>query len=119
MFLQAPAEVRIARLRARELAQLGRVDEEFIAWAARYDDGTMEGRSLPRHLAWLEAALPHYPAFEYEARCGATVLRLSATSRRTTGVLSMVRCQPRNKQLKRTVVGRRWTPSRAAAQLRR
>ena len=66
VFLQAPAEVRIARLRARELAQLGRVDEEFIAWAAQYDDGTMEGRSLPRHLAWLE-----------KRRC--PIIRLSST----------------------------------------
>lgn len=54
VFLQAPAEVRIARLRVRELEQLGRIDEEFIAWAAQYDDGKMSGRSLPRHLAWLE-----------------------------------------------------------------
>lgn len=53
VFLQVPAEIRVARLRARELAQLGQVDEEFIAWAAQYDDGRMTGRSLARHLAWL------------------------------------------------------------------
>jgi hypothetical protein len=55
VFLQAPAEVRVARLRERELRLLGRVDEEFIAWATQYDLGAMPGRSLARHLAWLES----------------------------------------------------------------
>jgi adenylate kinase family enzyme len=55
VFLRAPAEVRVDRLRMRELRQLGRVDEEFIAWAAQYDVGAMPGRSLARHLAWLES----------------------------------------------------------------
>jgi adenylate kinase family enzyme len=55
VFLRAPAEVRVDRLRTRELRQLGRVDEEFIAWAAQYDVGAMPGRSLARHLAWLES----------------------------------------------------------------
>jgi adenylate kinase family enzyme len=55
VFLQAPAEVRIDRLRERELRNLGRVDEAFIAWAAQYDVGDMPGRSLARHLTWLES----------------------------------------------------------------
>ncbi|MEI9952223.1 MAG: AAA family ATPase [Pseudomonadota bacterium] len=55
VFLQAPAEVRVARLRERELRILGRVDEAFIAWAAQYDIGDMPGRSLARHLTWLES----------------------------------------------------------------
>ncbi|HEY8942815.1 MAG TPA: AAA family ATPase [Polyangiaceae bacterium] len=67
VFLQAPAEVRVARLRERELRLLGRVDEEFIAWAAQYDLGTMPGRSLARHLTWLESRT-------------CPVLRLSGTS---------------------------------------
>jgi uridine kinase len=54
VFLQAPADVRVGRLRERELKQLGRVDEEFIHWAAQYDAGGMDGRSLARQLAWLE-----------------------------------------------------------------
>jgi hypothetical protein len=54
VFLVAPAEERIRRLRERELRRRGRVDEEFIAWAAQYDVGTEEGRSLARHLAWLK-----------------------------------------------------------------
>src|SRR5204863_219347 len=52
--LVAPAEERIRRLRERELRRRGRVDEEFIAWAAQYDIGAQEGRSLARHLAWLK-----------------------------------------------------------------
>lgn len=55
VFLRAPTELRVRRLRARELKQLGRVDEEFIAWAEQYDLGTMPGRSLARQLAWLES----------------------------------------------------------------
>jgi adenylate kinase family enzyme len=55
VFLFAPAPVRVERLRKRELQQLGRVDEAFIAWAAQYDEGTLPGRSLARHLAWLDS----------------------------------------------------------------
>jgi adenylate kinase family enzyme len=55
VFLQAPAEVRVARLREREQRMFGRVDEAFIAWAAQYDVGDMPGRSLARHLTWLES----------------------------------------------------------------
>lgn len=55
VFLQAPAEVRVGRLREREQRVLGRVDEEFIAWAAQYDEGRLPGRNLRRHLAWLAA----------------------------------------------------------------
>ena len=55
VFLQTPAEVRVARLRECELSLLGSVDETFIAWAAQYDVGDMPGRSLARHLTWLES----------------------------------------------------------------
>jgi uridine kinase len=54
VFLRAPTETRVERLRARELRLHGRIDEDFIAWAAQYDVGTLPGRSLARHLAWLE-----------------------------------------------------------------
>src|SRR5690606_16486246 len=54
VFMYAPAEIRVARLRRRELERFGRIDEDFLAWAAQYDTGVMKGRSLPRHLAWLE-----------------------------------------------------------------
>ncbi|MBI3676179.1 MAG: AAA family ATPase [Proteobacteria bacterium] len=62
-FLRTPTEVRLQRLREREVRDFGdaikpggarhREFEDFIAWAAEYDSGTREGRSLPRHEAWL------------------------------------------------------------------
>ena len=65
VFLRTPTEVRLERLWRREKAQFGpaaepggtrrREIEDFIAWAAGYDSGTREGRSLPRHEAWLKA----------------------------------------------------------------
>ncbi|HEY1544477.1 MAG TPA: AAA family ATPase [Xanthobacteraceae bacterium] len=68
VFLQAPNEVRIARLRDRETRHFGAEavapggwrhaeTEEFIDWAAHYEDGTREGRCLARQEAWL-AMLP-------------------------------------------------------------
>jgi hypothetical protein len=53
VFLTVPAQIRVARLREREMHRYGRVDPAFLAWAAQYDQGNMEGRSLPRHEAWL------------------------------------------------------------------
>lgn len=64
VFLALPAELRLARLRARERAEhdavLGMTEKEreermreFLDWAAGYDDGTFEGRSRARHEAWL------------------------------------------------------------------
>lgn len=57
VLLQVPVEVRVPRLRERELARFGKVDEEFIAWAAQYDEGKLDGRSLARQLAWLQDRL--------------------------------------------------------------
>ena len=53
VFLTVPAAVRIARLKTRELRMYGRVDPEFLAWAAQYDEGTMSGRSREKHEQWL------------------------------------------------------------------
>jgi hypothetical protein len=64
VFLWVPEEVRIARLRDREIRELGRKalgpggslhrnHEEFIAWARSYDTGGLDMRSLSRHEAWL------------------------------------------------------------------
>jgi adenylate kinase family enzyme len=65
VFVRTQVEVRLARLRARELRRYGeaamapggwqhREAEAFIEWASHYEDGTREGRHLTRHLAWLE-----------------------------------------------------------------
>jgi hypothetical protein len=53
VFLTLDAGIRIARLRERELAKLGRLDEEFIEWAAQYEEGRLSGRSRVRHEKWL------------------------------------------------------------------
>jgi hypothetical protein len=65
IFLRAPTEVRLRRLRDREAGRFGadavapggwrhQETEEFIEWASHYDDGGREGRSLMRHEAWLK-----------------------------------------------------------------
>jgi hypothetical protein len=53
VFLTVPAKIRVARLREREMQRFGCVDPTFLAWAAQYDEGRQEGRSLARHEAWL------------------------------------------------------------------
>jgi adenylate kinase family enzyme len=64
VFIYTPAEVRLARLKAREAVRYGPAIEPggamhqnsqaFLAWAARYDDPHFEGRSLAVHNRWLE-----------------------------------------------------------------
>jgi hypothetical protein len=68
VFVSTPTELRLQRLAAREAERFG---AEAVApggpwhaqykgsleWAAAYDDGSREGRSRPRHEAWL-AQLP-------------------------------------------------------------
>jgi adenylate kinase family enzyme len=64
IFVRVPTEVRLQRLRDREERRFGhdatsrggwrhQETEEFIEWASHYDDGSGEGRNLPRHLKWL------------------------------------------------------------------
>jgi adenylate kinase family enzyme len=55
VFLTVPAAIRVERLRARELLQLGHADPAFLDWAAQYDEGRLEGRSRPKHERWLAA----------------------------------------------------------------
>ena len=67
IYLSAPAEVRLSRLRAREEAEFGhdaiapggaRYDalETFLDWASYYDAGTREGRSSLTHATFLAGA---------------------------------------------------------------
>jgi adenylate kinase family enzyme len=68
VFLAAPTEVRLRRLRAREATHFGadaigpggwrhQETHDFIEWASHYDEGDREGRGLAKHQAWL-ATLP-------------------------------------------------------------
>lgn len=65
VFVQTAHEVRLQRLRVREAIHFGKDavapggwhhedTESFIDWAAHYEDGDREGRTLAGHLAWLE-----------------------------------------------------------------
>ena len=64
VFVEAPVEIRLSRLRDRESRHFGsdavspggwrhQETEEFIEWASHYEDGTRQGRNLMRHLDWL------------------------------------------------------------------
>ena len=55
VFLHVPTEVRLRRLEAREAGRFGKANPAFLEWAAQYDAGPPEGRSLAKHNAWLAA----------------------------------------------------------------
>jgi hypothetical protein len=53
IFLQLDTAIRIERLRRREAERFGHANPEFLEWAAQYDSGPPEGRSLAKHNEWL------------------------------------------------------------------
>jgi adenylate kinase family enzyme len=53
VFLSVPTEVRLARLKQRELERFGKLDEAFLEWAAQYDEGRLPGRCRAIHDEWL------------------------------------------------------------------
>jgi len=53
ILLWIPPEIRLQRLRQREIQRHGKVDEEFIAWAGRYDTGDLSVRSRALHKKWM------------------------------------------------------------------
>jgi adenylate kinase family enzyme len=65
LYVYAPTETRLDRLRRREAEKLGALilpggvmEQEhldFLAWAAAYDDPAMTGRSRHHHARWLAA----------------------------------------------------------------
>jgi len=60
VFLTVAAELRMDRLREREVARYGEVDDDahraFFEWARSYDDPMFSGRSRVRHERWLAMA---------------------------------------------------------------
>lgn len=58
VFLVVPTDIRIERLRRREEAELGSVDEAFIGWAMGYDEGGLGMRSRALHESWLVSRAP-------------------------------------------------------------
>lgn len=55
VFLYVDTALRLERLRERELQRFGKVNPVFLEWAAQYDEGPSEGRSLAKQRAWLSA----------------------------------------------------------------
>jgi adenylate kinase family enzyme len=53
IFLWVPPEIRLERLRQREIQRHGRVDDDFIEWASRYDTGDLTVRSRAVHEKWM------------------------------------------------------------------
>ena len=53
VFLTLPRELRLARLREREVARFGRADSKFLEWAAQYDDGSVDVNSRTGDERWL------------------------------------------------------------------
>jgi adenylate kinase family enzyme len=87
IFLWVPTEVRLARLRARELARFG-ADAiapggamhanhlAFIDWARAYDPGDLSMRSLASHQSWLEGLPCPVLQLEGEMELGAQLVRV-------------------------------------------
>lgn len=55
VFLYVDTALRLERLREREFRLFGKANPAFLEWAAQYDEGPPEGRSLARQRAWLSA----------------------------------------------------------------
>lgn len=64
IFLSVPTEVRLARLRAREIERYGEASlapggnrhephKDFLEWAAQYESGTAVGRNRAKQERWL------------------------------------------------------------------
>jgi len=55
VFVLTDTATRLERLRQRETERHGSASQDFLNWAAQYDQGTATGRSLARHEAWLSS----------------------------------------------------------------
>lgn len=53
VFLYLDTNIRVERVKRRELDLFGSVDPKFIQWVSEYDTGPSEGRSLAKHNDWL------------------------------------------------------------------
>jgi uridine kinase len=53
VYLWVPTDVRLDRLKRRELDEVGSIDPAFLDWAAAYDTGDVGVRSRALHERWL------------------------------------------------------------------
>lgn len=59
VYLHIPSDIRLQRLRDREILRQGKVNPEFIKWASLYDDGDITVRSRRLMEKWMsERSLP-------------------------------------------------------------
>jgi shikimate kinase len=84
VFLYVDASVRVERLKRREIERYGSANPIFLEWAALYDEGPPEGRSLAKHTTWLKER--NCPVLELHGNSSvgervATVLRETRTPR--------------------------------------
>ena len=74
LFLRLPKHIRMERLQKREVERYGtqlttdekmrRKHQEFMNWAAQYDDESFEGRSIGQHRNWIKTV--HYEVIAIE-----------------------------------------------------
>jgi len=53
VFLSLDTELRIKRLKQREMVELGFIDQDFLAWAKEYENPEFESRSRLKHENWM------------------------------------------------------------------
>lgn len=88
VFLYVPTEIRMQRLRDREIARFGKIDPEFELWAAHYDQPTTEGRNLRLHEDWLRTRSCPYLKIIGADAVSLNVQRVIQELRRRFGVRS-------------------------------
>ena len=85
VYLYIPPEIRLQRLRTREIERNGTVNEEFIAWAALYEDGDITVRSRRRVEAWLSERPAPVLQLEGDLTVEARIAAILALLSKTTG----------------------------------
>jgi cytidylate kinase len=53
VFLSLDTEIRIKRLKQREIVELGFIDLDFIAWAREYENPNFNSRTRLKHEIWI------------------------------------------------------------------
>jgi len=53
VFLSLDTKIRLRRLKQREVAELGFIDQDFLAWAKEYENPGFSGRNRLKHESWM------------------------------------------------------------------
>ena len=53
IFLSLDTEIRLRRLKQREIVELGFIDQGFLAWAKEYENPDFTGRNRLKHENWI------------------------------------------------------------------